>query len=63
MRAGDVVFLRDHELHRNRWPLGVIESIYPSEDGKVRSVEVRVVQDGKTSNFVRPITELIRLID
>lgn len=32
-------------------------------DQKVRTVEVRVIKDGKDTTYIRPITELVLLID
>jgi len=46
VRVGDIVILREQESHRNHWPLDVV-GVYPSEDGKVRSVKVCVSKDGK----------------
>lgn len=37
---------------------------FPSEsDGKVRTVEICVVKDGKRATFVTPIKELVLLVD
>ena len=58
--VGDVVLLKDEECTRNKWPLGVITETFPSNDGLVRSVNV------KTSNgslLKRPITKLVLLIE
>ncbi|XP_023930308.1 uncharacterized protein LOC106157407 [Lingula anatina] len=64
LKIGDIVLLRDCELHRGSWPIGVVENVFPSGcDSKVRTVEVRTVKDGKSVKYVRPICELILLID
>ena len=42
-KVGEVVLLRGELLPRNRWKLGVIESVYRSVKGnRIRSVIVRV---------------------
>ena len=38
--VGDVVLTND-DGPRNRWPLGVIASVFPSRDGIVRSVSIK----------------------
>ena len=49
--------------HRNNWPLGRIDSVYRSEDGKVRKVCVRVIKNGSSVTYMRPINEVVLLID
>nr|XP_034330589.1 uncharacterized protein LOC117680486 [Crassostrea gigas] len=64
LKTGDVVLMRDPMVHRGQWPLGIVTRVFPSQnDGKVRTVEVRIIRDGKRLTFVRPITELVLLID
>jgi hypothetical protein len=64
LKVGDVVLLRDKELHRGQWPMGLIVQTFPSDsDQKVRTVEVRVIRDGKDTTYIRPITELVLLVD
>ncbi|XP_071492621.1 uncharacterized protein [Diadema antillarum] len=58
---GDIVLLRDREVKRNQWPLGIVESVGSGDDGLVRQVEVRLLATGKT--YCRPIQELILLVE
>ena len=37
---GDVVLIKAVEQNRNKWPMGVVQQIYPGHDGVVRAVEV-----------------------
>ena len=60
---GDVVLLRDKDAVRNQWPMGVVSRVFPSEDDCVRKVELRVVGEGKLSTFVRPVHELVVLVE
>ncbi|XP_033759513.1 uncharacterized protein LOC117341759 [Pecten maximus] len=64
VRVGDVILLKDKGLPRNEWSLGLVQNAIPSEcDGKVRKAEVRVVRNGKSTVFVRPITEMVILVE
>jgi hypothetical protein len=64
LKVDDVVLLKDADEHRNQWPVGIVVKVYASDvDNQVRSVEVRVVKNGKCVNYVRPITELVLLIE
>ena len=61
LQIGDVVLLRDRDVARNQWPLGVIVRVFPSGDDLVRKIEVRVMKDGKSHMYVRPVTEVVKL--
>lgn len=60
---GDVVLVRDKELSRNCWPTGIVTEVTPSYDGLVRTVKVKIVIDGTPKTFLRPINELIMLLE
>ena len=61
--VGDVILLKDSSMARNYWPMGVVTKVFPSEDDRVRKVEIRVVdREGGSSVFIRPVTELIVLL-
>ena len=62
LKEGDVILMKDNDVSRNEWPTGVILRVFPSDDGLVRKVEVRVVKDGKQSVYIRPITEIVSLV-
>jgi len=38
--VGDVVISKESEAARNKWPLGRVVQVYPSEDGLVRNVKL-----------------------
>lgn len=64
IKIGDVILLKDSSLPRFQWPVGIVESVYPSHnDNHVRKVQVRIVRDGKPVILTRPITELVLLIN
>ena len=54
LKKGDLVLVKEDNLARLRWPLGVIVDVFPGKDGFIRSVNV------KTSKGVitRPIQKL-----
>jgi hypothetical protein len=60
--VGDIVLLRDKGQHRTRWPFGRVETVKISDDGRVRSADVRVARDGRVTVFTRPVTELVLLV-
>ncbi|XP_026109799.1 uncharacterized protein LOC113082140 [Carassius auratus] len=62
IQEGDVVLLKDEQVKRNEWPIGFITKIFPSEDKKVRKVEVKVVKQGTSRVYFRPVTQLILLL-
>ena len=57
LKQGDVVIVRNKQLPRNDWPLGIIEAANPSSDGVVRACEVRMTN----GNFRRAVTDLVLL--
>lgn len=62
IKSGDVVLLKDSQVQRNKWPLGLVTQTFQSKDGKVRQVEVKVIKPGGETLFVRPITEIVLLL-
>uniref|UniRef100_G3NZ93 DUF5641 domain-containing protein n=1 Tax=Gasterosteus aculeatus TaxID=69293 RepID=G3NZ93_GASAC len=58
---GSVVILKDSQAPRNEWPLGLVTQAFPSEDGKVRKVEIKVARTGVTKLFLRPVSEIVLL--
>ena len=63
VKPGDVVLLREKNVQRGQWPMGIIETVIRSDDGLVRTVEVRVVKDKKCVTYKRPISEFVLLLD
>ena len=60
----DVVIVKDEHKPRNRWSLAQVVGTYPSKDGLVRSVKVRI-GDSNLSDVgcrLHPPTELERPI-
>lgn len=64
VREGDVdVLLKDSQVSRNEWPMGLIAKTFPSSDKKVGKVEVCTVQGGTAKVFLRPVSELVLLAE
>jgi hypothetical protein len=57
VQTGDLVMIADENTPRGVWPLGLVLSVNRSEDGLVRSVEIKT----KSSKLVRPITKVVLL--
>lgn len=57
LKQGDVVVIVDPKLPRNTWPKGIIESVHPGADGRVRIVDIRT----KTGILTRPVTRVALL--
>ena len=55
--VGDVVLMKVEENNRNKWPMGVVQQIYPGSDGVVCAVEVGTA----TGTLERPIHYLYPL--
>ena len=50
MKSGDVVLVRDLTTDRTHWPLALVTHVFPSkDDDNVRTVQVRMLKDGKTT--------------
>ncbi len=62
IKEGDVVLLKEKQAKRNEWPIGIIVKAAPSEDGMIRKAEVKVVKQGMTKIYYRPISKLVFLM-
>ncbi|RXN29588.1 hypothetical protein ROHU_018318 [Labeo rohita] len=62
IKEGDIVLLKDKQVKRSEWPMGIIVKAVPSTDGLVRKVEVKTVQHGTTKIYHRPISEVVYLL-
>lgn len=62
LKEGDVVLLEESDSSRNHWPIARVTRTFPSADGHVREVEVRVVRGDTVSHYVRPIHKLVPLV-
>ena len=56
-KVGDLVLVVDELRARGQWPLGRIVQCYPSNDGRVRAVQVKTAR----GLFTRPIVKLCHL--
>lgn len=62
LKPGDVVLLRDNAVKHNVWPMGIVSEVYPSKDGLVRKVQVRVTKEDAVKLFLRPVSEIVLLV-
>ena len=63
MTEGDVVLLKESTC-RNNWPMAIVEKVYPSQDGLVRRVLLRLKSDASSRPQYREraIHDLLLLI-
>ena len=65
--VGDVVLIKDSEVFtkRNGWPIARVEEVFPSDDGLVRKVKLKVgnKQADKSCYLVRPVAKLVLLVE
>lgn len=62
VKEGDVVLLKDNQVKRNEWLVGVVVKVFPSADTKVRKVAVKIVKQGSVKTYMRPVTDVILLL-
>ena len=54
LKDGSLVLIREDNVSRMNWPLGLVIETFPGRDGKIRSVNVRTSQ----GVVCRPIQKL-----
>lgn len=62
LKEKDIVLLKDKQLKRSEWSMGIIVKTLPSKDGVVRKVEVKVAHGKTMKTFFRPISDCILLL-
>ncbi|XP_061819391.2 uncharacterized protein [Nerophis lumbriciformis] len=62
LQVGDVVLLKDTQVKRNEWPTGIIEETFPSCDGRIRKVNVKIIKQGTPKVYSRPVSEVVLLL-
>ena len=60
MEVGDIVLLIEDDVPRNRWPMAKVVEVFPSSDGLVRKVSLKV--SGSNAPLKRPVVKLILLV-
>ena len=62
-KTGDIILLREKNTHRNLWPTGIVERAIESDDKMVRKAADRTIRDGKATTHIRPVTEMVLLME
>ena len=57
LAENDVVLLVEANTPRDPWPLGYVVQVHPSEDGRVRKVDVKT----QCGSLIPPVTKLCLL--
>ena len=60
MEVGDIVLLIEEDVPRNRWPMAKVVEVFPSSDGLLRKVSLKV--SGSNVPLKRPMVKLILLV-
>ena len=63
LQVGDVVLLKDKNLTKYEWPIGRIENVFKGNDGHVRKAEIKVMINGKATRYIRPIVNMVLLVE
>ncbi|KAK3082438.1 hypothetical protein FSP39_009290 [Pinctada imbricata] len=64
IKEGDIVLVCDKDLPRIQWPKAKVVKAFPSSTNKrIRTVELTMFKNGKETKCVRPINEVIVLLD
>ena len=57
VKVGDAVIVRSENKNRGKWPLAIVEAIYPGPNGHTRAVQLRTSKGG----IQRPVQHLYPL--
>lgn len=57
--CGDVVLLVEQNNPRGKWPIALVEEVFPGKDGLIRTVKVQ----SRGKSFLRPITRLCPFLE
>ena len=59
VQLGDLVFLKEDNMKRNRWKLGKVEELIVSKDSVVRGAVIRISRSGNPSVLLRRPLQLL----
>ncbi|XP_060070496.1 uncharacterized protein LOC132550445 [Ylistrum balloti] len=67
LKPDDIILLKNACVNRRQWPIGRVVKAFPSDDGLVRKVEVKVIREGSPTtekdSFQVMHTESITLLE
>ena len=63
IKKGDIILLKEPNVGRNEWPTGIVLETIPSGDNMIRKAVVCISKDGRTTKYIRPVTEMIVLLN
>ena len=61
LAVGDVVLVKESNTSRNQWPLGRITTVYPGDDGLVRTVQVKTAASREP--LTRSVAKIVLLLE
>lgn len=57
------VLLKDKQGRRNEWSIGRVVKTFPSDDGLVRKVDIKVVSHHPPKTYLGPVSELVLFLE
>lgn len=51
---------RDGSVCHTKWPHGIVETSFQSEEGRVQKVKLKVMKDGKLVVYTKPILGIVK---
>ena len=61
IQEGDIVLIKEDNLKRNQWKMGLVKKFIQGKDGVVRRAKVRISSKGKEETLNRPLQRLFPL--
>lgn len=61
IQEGDVILLKDCQVKRSEWPVGLVTKVILSKDNRVRKVMVKTAKQGTVKEYLRPIKDVVVL--
>lgn len=46
IKENDTVVMKDAQVCRLEWQMAVVDRVFPSDDGRIRTVEIAIIRDG-----------------
>ena len=59
MAVGDIVMVKEDNISRCDWPIAIVEEVFPSSDGKVRKIKIRLADQNMNKHGVRTKAQTI----
>lgn len=58
----DLVLLKDKQAPHSSWPMARVTATFPGKDSHIRTIEVKINDQGIVKTFMQPVTRVIFLL-